>query len=196
MEGKLFGLFVVFLLGLAVVFGLGKNVGIPSAANLLSTNQAPPSGNSVVGSPTISADFINQVLSKYGSPAAGTGADLYSLGQQYNIDPAFALAVFWNESNFGKAGEAAVTRSLGNLRPVPDEAFERDGYAVFYTWSDGYRAFYKLISGPLYVQGGLTTPEAIMPRYAPSGDNNNPSHYTNVVESAMSIWRAGEVSVP
>jgi hypothetical protein len=196
LDNKVLGLFTVFLIALAAVFGSGavKNIGVPSSANLLSSS--PPQGNSVVGSPTISADFINQMLTKYGSPAAGTAQDLYTLGQQYGVDPAFALAVFWNESNFGKSGEAVYTRSLGNLRPVPDEAFERDGYAAFYTWQDGYRAFYKLIAGPLYVGGGLSTPEAIIPRYAPSGDNNSPSHYIAVVESAMSLWRSGKVGVP
>jgi hypothetical protein len=159
-------------------------------------NQAPATGNSIVGSPTISAQFIDQMLSKYGSPAAGTGQDLYTLGQQYGVDPAFALAVFWNESNFGKSGEAIYTRSLGNLRPVPDEAFERDGYAAFYTWQDGYKAFYSLIAGPLYVGSGLSTPEAIIPKYAPSEDNNSPSHYIGVVESAMTLWRSGKVEVP
>lgn len=168
----------------------------PSIATINQQSQPPAAGTSVVGGPTISADFINQVLSKYGSPAAGTGQDLYSLGQQHNIDPAFALAVFFNESGFGKAGEAAITHSLGNLRPVSGESFEQDGYAGFDTWQDGYRAFYTLVSGPLYVGSGLTTPEAIMPRYAPSGDHNNPSHYTGVVESAMSLWRAGRVEVP
>jgi len=64
----------------------------------------------------------------------GPDKDLYSLGQQYNIDPAFALAVFFNESGFGKSGEAAITHSLGNLRPVPGEAYEHDGYAAFNSW--------------------------------------------------------------
>jgi hypothetical protein len=192
--GSFFAIALILLVGACVY--IESQGGSPFAIHASGQSVQPAQGDSVVGSPTISADFINQVLTKYGSPAAGTGQDLYDLGQQYNIDPAFALAVFWNESNFGRNGEAAVTRSLGNLRPVPGEAFERDGYAVFYTWQDGYKAFYKLVSGPLYVGCGLTTPSAIMPRYAPSGDNNDPSHYTSVVESAMSIWKAGKVEVP
>jgi hypothetical protein len=192
--GSFFAIALILLVGACVY--IESQGGSPFAIHASSQSAQPAQGDSVVGSPTISADFINQVLSKYGSPAAGTGQDLYALGQQYNIDPAFALAVFFNESGFGKFGEAATTRSLGNLRPVPGEAFERDGYACFYTWQDGYRAFYTLVSGPLYVGSGLTTPEAIMPRYAPSGDSNDPSHYTSVVESAMSLWRAGRVEVP
>src|SRR5260370_41789289 len=84
-DGCLLAIFTCFLLGLAAVFGPGavKGIGIPSAANLLQSGP-PPAGNSVVGSPTITADFINQMLTKYGSPAAGTGQDLYNLGVQYN----------------------------------------------------------------------------------------------------------------
>jgi hypothetical protein len=184
---------IVLFLAISVA-GPGSHFG--NAWNYLAgSNQAPASGPSIVGSPTISADFINQVLAKYGSPAAGTGQDLYSLGQQYNVDPAFALAIFWNESNFGKAGMASSTLSLGNLRCIPSAACW-NGYAAFSSWSDGYSAFYKLISGPLYVGSGLNTPESIIPRYAPSGDGNSPSHYINVVNSAMALWRAGKVTVP
>ncbi|HLX40890.1 MAG TPA: hypothetical protein VKR42_10165, partial [Ktedonobacteraceae bacterium] len=49
---------------------------------------------SVIGKPTITADFINRVLSAYNSPAAGKGQSLYDLGVKYGIDPAFALAFF------------------------------------------------------------------------------------------------------
>ena len=160
-----------------------------------SSNQPPASGSSVVGSPSLTAQQIDTILSNAGSPAAGTGQDLYNLGAQYNIDPAFAMAVFFNESNFGKAGTAASTRSLGNLRCIPDAACW-NGYATFSSWQDGYNAFYKLIAGPIYVGSGLTTPETILPKYAPSGDNNDPSHYTYVVNRCMSLWRSGSTGVP
>jgi len=195
-DGIMLGLFTIFLLGLALVFGSGmvKSV-VPSAANLLQSGP-PATGSSIVGSPTVSAQFIDQMLCKYGSSSVcGTGADLYSLGQQYNIDSAFALAIFWNESNFGRAGTAQSTHSLGNLRCIDGYACQ-GGYAAFNSWQDGYRAFYKLISGPYYVGSGLTTPEAIMPKYAPSGDGNSPSHYIYVVNSAVSLWRSGKAEVP
>lgn len=160
------------------------------------TSQSPASGGtSVLGSPSLSAQQIDKILCNEGSPACGTGQDLYTLGQQSNVDPAFALAVFWNESNFGKAGEAANSHSLGNLRCIPDAACVH-GYAWFNSWQDSYRAFYALISGPIYAGSGLTTPESILPVYAPSGDNNDPQHYAQVVESAMSLWRSGSTGVP
>lgn len=159
------------------------------------TNQAPASGSLVVGVPSITAQQIDAILTNADSPAAGTGQDLYNLGKQYHIDPAFALAVFFNESKFGKAGVAQSTLSLGNLRCIPDAACV-NGYAAFKSWQEGYESFYKLISGPVYVGAGLTTVESIMPIYAPSGDNNDPSHYSSVVESCMSLWRSGNTGVP
>ncbi len=159
-------------------------------------SQSTTSASSVVGSPTLSAQQIDTILSNAGSPASGTGQDLYNLGVQYHIDPTFAMAVFFNESNLGKNGEASITHSLGNLRPVPGEDFERDGYAGFNSWQDGYSAFYKLISGPLYAGSGKVTVESIIPIYAPSGDHNDPSHYIGVVESCIRLWRSGSTGVP
>jgi hypothetical protein len=185
--------------GMAMVILAGCYVYICSLGGFASA-LPPPAGSSivggtVVGGPTISAQFVDQMLCKYGSPACGTGQELYNDGVNAGIDPAFGLAIFWNESNFGKSGVASSSHSLGNLRCIPDAACV-GGYAAFSSWQDGYSAFYKLISGPLYVGSGLNTPEAILPRYAPSGDHNDPSHYASVVNAAMGLWRAGKVEVP
>jgi hypothetical protein len=155
---------------------------------LANGSQAPASGPSIVGGSTITVAKIDAILSNADSPAKGTGADLYNLGEQYNIDPAFALAVFKHESNYGTAGMAVQTHSLGNLRCIPDAACD-NGYASFNSWQDGYAAFYKLISGPLYVGAGLTTPDQIMGKYAPSSDNNDPVAYATDVEQSMQMWR-------
>ena len=201
-SGKFIAFSAVFAIVLGVVIyatGPGSKIGTAwqylTSGNTQHSVSSPATGSSVVGSPTITAQQIDQVLCKYGSPACGTGQSLYTLGQQYNIDPAFALAVFFNESNFGKAGEAADSHSLGNLRCIPDAACVH-GYAWFNNWQDGYAAFYKLISGPYYVGSGLTTPENILPKYAPSDDNNDPQHYASVVNSCMSLWRSGSTEVP
>src|SRR5690242_4938085 len=65
----------------------------------------------VTGVPTIDADFINQVLASYDSPARGKGQTLYDLGTRYGVDPVYALAFFMHESRFGTTGVAQVTRS-------------------------------------------------------------------------------------
>lgn len=200
-SGELLGAaaIVIILLGIAMALaGPGTIIGKAWTDTLASHPQsisAPATGSSVVGSPTITAQQIDKILCNAGSPACGTAQDLYSLGVQSNVDPAFALAVFFNESNFGKAGEAVDSHSLGNLRCIPNAACV-NGYAWFNSWQDGYKSFYALISGPVYEGAGLITVESIIPVYAPSGDGNSPSHYISTVESAMSLWRSGSTEVP
>jgi hypothetical protein len=159
-----------------------------------SLNQAQASSSSssyvVAGAPSISANFINTILSDYGSPAAGTGQALYDLGVKYSIDPVYALAFFKAESTFGKYGMATVTYSLGNMRCMAAYACYR-GFAAFSSWQAGYEAWYKLIRD-LYVNTWQkVTIAQIVPTYAP----DNPSTYISAVEQAVDTWRAGKVSV-
>lgn len=147
---------------------------------------------SVLGKPTITADFINQVLAAYSSPAAGKGQALYDLGVKYGIDPAFALAFFQHESTFGKFGEANSSLSLGNLRCIPN--FQcRDNYAWFPTWESGFEAWYKLIRNLYVADWGLSTVDQIIPKYAPPADNNNDNAYIASVEHSIDVWHTGQI---
>src|SRR5260370_6148478 len=149
--GLLLGLFTIFLLGLAVVFGSGavKNVGIPSGANLLQSGP-PATGSSIVGGPSISAQKVDTILSNAGSPAAGTGQTFYSMSVKYQIDNIDALAFFKHESSFGTTGEAVRSLSIGNLICV-SQGYEDlhpwcpDGYTHFPSWQAGIEAWYRLI---------------------------------------------------
>src|SRR6266516_7222634 len=84
----------------------------------------------VVGQPSISADFINHVLDSYHSPARGKGQALYDYGVKYGVNPAYALAFFLQESSFGKHGVAATTHSLGNIRATAGHP-EYNGYRKY-----------------------------------------------------------------
>jgi Mannosyl-glycoprotein endo-beta-N-acetylglucosaminidase len=152
----------------------------------------PPSSGpySVLGKPTISADFINRVLTSYNSPAAGKGQTLYDMGVKYGIDPAFALAFFMHESSFGTQGEARVSLSLGNLRCIPNYKCQ-DGYAWFSSWDDGFQAWYELIRNLYVSQWGLTTVSQIIPKYAPTSDNNDEAAYIAALKHAIDTWHAG-----
>jgi hypothetical protein len=149
-----------------------------------------PGPYSVLGKPTITAAFINEVLAAYNSPAAGKGQALYDLGVQYGIDPIFALAFFMHESTFGTQGEARYSLSLGNLRCIPN--FEcRDNFAWFPSWEAGFQAWYSLIRNLYVADWGLTTVDQIIPRYAPPGDNNDDSGYIAAVKHAIDTWHTG-----
>lgn len=147
---------------------------------------------SVLGSPSISVDFINRVLDAYSSPAAGKGQALYDLGVKYGIDPAFALAFFQHESTFGKFGEARSSLSLGNLRCIPD-AQCTDNYAWFPTWEAGFEAWYKLIRNLYVAVWGLTTVDQIIPKYAPNADHNNEAGYIAALKRELDVWHVGQI---
>jgi hypothetical protein len=149
---------------------------------------------SVVAGPSVSVALINQVLSTYHSPAVGKGQALYDLGEKSGIDPAFALAFFLHESTMGTRGEATKSRSLGNLRCIPNYRCA-DNFAQFNTWEDGFKAWYQLIQNLYVAQWKLTTVDQIIPRYAPAADNNNEKSYIASLKHAIDIWHAGQVIV-
>lgn len=164
-----------------------------------------PGPYSVLGKPTISADFINKVLATYHSPTAGMGQDLYNLGIKYGIDPVYPLAFFMHESLFGTTGEARATLSLGNSRCIPDRPCINTAgttcqqgqscYAKMYSWQDGFEQWYKLIRNLYVAQWGLVTVDQIIPVYAPSSDHNNVTGYIAALKHTIDTWRAGIVVV-
>ena len=156
------------------------------------------SSYSVLGTPTVSAAFMNQVLAANHSPAAGKGQALFDYGVQYGVDPVYALAFFMHESSFGTTGEARKTLALGNERCIPDRPcvdLDRGGYAQMQNWEDGFRHWYALIL-TLYVdEWHRVTIEQIIPKYAPGSDGNDEVAYIAAIEHAVDTWRRGEVWV-
>ncbi len=148
----------------------------------------------VVGKPSISAEFINRVLAWYDSPAAGKGQVLYDDGVKYGIDPVYALAFFMHESRFGTTGVATVTHSLGNIRATTGHA-QYQGYRMYRTWEEGFGDWYRLIAKLYVAQWGLSTLDQIVPVYAPGSDNNDVAAYIAAVKQAVDTWRSGLVEV-
>ena len=160
---------------------------------------APLGQHSVLGQATISADIVDRILAKYGSPAAGTGRVWIEIGERYGIDPAYALAFFIHESSAGtNPGWAGLkpgggsTHNIGNIICA--------GYATCYgrfrdysSWEEGIEDWYKLIDTE-YVGGrGAQTVEQIIPIYAPSNDNNDVPNYVNTVIGLVESWRRGVI---
>lgn len=148
----------------------------------------------LVGKPTMDAQFINSVLEYYGSPASGKGQALYDDGIKYGIDPAYALAFFLEESNFGTKGVATVTHSLGNIRAVSGEP-QYKGYRSYKTWEEGFEDWYRLIAQKYVAQWHLSTVDQIVPVYAPSEDHNDVQQYIQTIKIAIERWRNGYVDV-
>lgn len=146
----------------------------------------------VVGQPSITADFMNRVLAHNHSPASGEGDALYRLGMRYRIDPAYALAFFMHESSFGTRGMAVATHSLGNIR-ASDGYAQIGGYRAYRSWDAGFEDWYRLIANIYVAQWDLSTVDQIIPVYAPPSDNNDDAAYIQAVKSAVDTWRSGTI---
>ena len=144
--------------------------------------------------PSVSADFINQVLDYYHSPAAGKGQALYNDGLKYGIDPVYALAFFMQESTFGTQGVATVTHSLGNIRANSGDP-QYHGYRMYPTWEAGFEDWYHLMAHEYIGQWKLTTVDQIIPVYAPGSDNNDVTTYIQNIKNAVDVWHSGTVAV-
>ena len=182
----------LFAAGGVVTLILLANMPLQAHANPLAPKVSYSSN--VLGSPTVSVAFINQVLKTYHSPAAGKGLALYEDGVTYGIDPVFALAFFMHESSFGTAGVARVTLSLGNIRCTRGYPSCYKGYRAYSSWEDGFVDWYKLIRNVYIGQWNLRTVDQIIPVYAPASENNVQA-YIAAVKHAINTWRAGQVIV-
>ncbi|MEO7912260.1 MAG: glucosaminidase domain-containing protein [Roseiflexaceae bacterium] len=186
-------------LGNAVSDAVSGFLSDQAAESHIASANVPAGEHSVLGDPSINAAAIDTILSAYGSPAVGTGQAWIKLGQQYGIDPAYAVAFFIHESsagtNPGWAGmksDGSTTHNVGNIICA--------GYATCYnrfrdyaSWDEGIADWYKLISHE-YVDGrGAASIEQIIPIYAPSSDNNDVPGYINVVVSMVEGWRQGVI---
>ncbi|HMA35704.1 MAG TPA: glucosaminidase domain-containing protein [Chloroflexia bacterium] len=172
-------------------------MGLSLAAPALAASPTPATDRPAVAPPTadhrldrppsISAARIDAVLAEYGSPAAGLGTTFYDLGLRYGIDPAYPLAFFIVESQAGTQGVARTTHSIGNIRCTPGYRC-LDGYQAYSSWAAGVEDWYELIRELYMDQWRLLTPDMILPRYAPWGDNNDPVKYTASVNQLVDEW--------
>jgi hypothetical protein len=151
--------------------------------------------NSIVGSPSLSASYIDQKLASVGSPARGIGTALYRLSQEYHIDIAHALAFFHHESSYGLKGVAASTRNFGNIRCSAGYACDpTGGYRSYRSWEEGAKDWFSLLYHG-YIKGGVskrcpcTTVAAIIPVYAPAADNNNEAAYISSILHDVATYR-------
>jgi len=180
--------------GRVFTFGLSFVEPVQSYSQPIQSQELPPvsripaSATSVLGGPSLSADFINQVLASASSPAAGTGQALYDLSVESGIDDAYALAVFQKESSFGRYGAGFDDHALGNIvcagYPTCNGRFR-----WYPSWLAGYEDFYQLISRE-YVSRGCSTVETITPVYAPSSENDTGLYIQQVRQSMLAFRQA------
>src|SRR6266704_907630 len=118
------------------------------------------SGGSVVGPPTLPASTVDAIFARLGSPMVGTGKVVVQASQKAMVDDAFALAVWWVETNDGAAGVGRADRNPGSVRGSPGFPSAFDGYTIYPSYSSAVVDWFNLIRNR-YVNRGLTTVSAI-----------------------------------
>ena len=163
------------------------------AAQPVATSTTHLNAHLVTGRPTVTASFINHILTLAHSPTQGIGQVMYQQGIKYGIDPVYALAFFHHESSFGLAGMARSTHSIGNIRCTQGYTCDPTrGYRSYPSYAVGVEDWYQLIAS-VYIPRGFNTVEKIIPVYAPTRDHNNEADYIASVNADVTRWREGRV---
>src|SRR5216117_2483575 len=157
------GLLVVFI---ALVVGLNfHTLDTQLIFSVKATSQRMPTGDlSVVGKPSLPAATIDAILKDLGSPMSGMGQVVAQASQKTTIDDAFALAVWWTETNDGSAGVGLADRNPGGVRGSVGYPSAFDGYTIYPSYSAAISYWFNMLKN-MYVNRGLSTVYSISHRY-------------------------------
>lgn len=169
------------IVSLLIVLVGGVLSAVTQNSNGMAVSHAMPADMSVVGPPTLTASTINSIFANAGSPMAGTGALIEQTSRATNIDDAFAMGVWWAETNDGMAGVGNSDRNPGSVRGNTGYPVAADGYTLYPNYSAAIVDWFHLIQNG-YVGQGLTTVYSISTRYV--GTSGAPSWAAKVITYA------------
>jgi len=143
---------------------IGGGLALLSNAPTHAAPGLPNSDLSVVGSPSLPASTVDSIFTRLGSPMVGTGALVEQTSRQTNIDDAFALAVWWTETNDGAAGVGLADRNPGSVRGSVGYPSAYDGYTIYPSYAAAIVYWFHMLKN-MYVGRGLNTVYAISHPY-------------------------------
>ena len=128
-----------------------------------------------------------------GGALEGKSEQIQKIAQKHNVPPKLFMAIIASESQWGKGLNATKQK---NPLSVMGAGTIHSAHANFDTIEDGLEAGAKNLD-ELYISKGLTTPEKIGPKYAPTvGATNDPtgmnSNWIPTVKSIMSSLGDGD----
>ena len=122
------------------------------------------SSDSVVGPPSLPASLVDTIFRRLGSPMVGTGQAVEAASRATNIDDAFALAVWWTETNDGATGVGLADRNPGSVRGSTGYPSAYDGYTIYPSYTAAVNYWFPMLKRS-YINRGLTTVSAIAHPY-------------------------------
>jgi hypothetical protein len=144
------------------------------------TQSSQAASSSIIGPPSLPAATVDSILRRVGSPMAGTGKIIEQAARATNIDDAFALGVWWTETNDGEAGVGLADRNPGSVRGSPGYPAAFDGYTIYPSYAAAVTDWFNILRSR-YVNEGLTSVYAICHPY--------------VGTSSASLWAAKVVNL-
>lgn len=142
---------------------------------------------SVVGKPSLPAATVDAIFKSLGSPMNGTGQVVVQASLKANIDDAFALGVWWTETNDGAAGVGLADRNPGSVRGSVGYPSAYDGYTIYPSYSAAIVYWFNMLKN-MYVNRGLSTVYLISHPYV--GTSSSPLWAGKVV--ALMLKYRGE----
>ena len=156
-----------------------------------SVGAIPAADVSVVGSPSLPAQMVDTIFARIGSPMVGTGKAVEQASRQTGVDDAFALGVWWAETNDGAAGVGRADLNPGSVRGSQGYPVAFDGYTIYPSYAAAIGDWFKLLRNS-YVNRGLSTVYTIAYPYV--GTSNAPLWAGKVI-ALMKQYR-GKASPP
>lgn len=114
------------------------------------------SGDNVVGPPSLPAATVDAIFQRVGSPMVGTGTAVEAAARSRNIDDAFALAVWWTETNDGAAGVGSADLNPGSVRGSTGYPSAYDGYTIYPSYTAAVNYWFMMMQR-VYIDRGLTS---------------------------------------
>lgn len=144
------------------------------------------SSDNVVGPPSLPASLVDSIFRSLGSPMVGTGQAVEAASRAANIDDAFALAVWWTETNDGAAGVGLADRNPGSVRGSTGYPSAYDGYTIYPSYTAAVNYWFPMLKR-VYIDRGLTTVYAISHPYVGTSTSNL---WAGKVTSLMNRYRS------
>jgi hypothetical protein len=141
-------------------------------------------GDVVVGPPSVPATAVDALFTRLGSPMVGTGRVVEEASRKTNIDDAFALAVWWAETNDGMAGVGRGYHNPGGVQASPN--YPRNGYTIYPSYAAAVTDWFNIVQSR-YINRGLTSVYTIAYPYV--GTSGAPT-WANKVMNYMTSYRA------
>ncbi|MBE3564229.1 MAG: glucosaminidase domain-containing protein [Thermogemmatispora sp.] len=141
------------------------------------------SSASVLGPPTLPAETVNTILAS--TPMAGTGQVVEEAARQTNIDDAFALAVWYVETNQGAAGVGLGDHNPGGVRASASYPSDAGGYTIYPSYAAAIQDWFSIVQ-QRYIARGLTTVYLIAGPYVGTSSSGS---WAAKVMNLMTIYR-------